>query len=772
MDKTTKRILIGLLIFLVLFFVVIFVVFSRKSETNNQAQEENKIGQLEENKNADIEGLIDSSRLIGGLPTSDTKIGVSFAGESSNELIEYISFLDFYEKINDNLSLNNSDYQLPINVKTDVVNYYDVSRKINLDNSLNSLNKNGFAVIDNPFSSNNFYNIYDELNNKEIPLLISSDFLIYYYQQTLKSVFKDVEENVFYSNLWEINRFLYETAKTRYESSLREKGQVNDRVLEAQRLAAAYFATSLELLEPETAQIDKSNNISNKAMFTPYEAENYAFSLPDYLKVDVEKEVQLIKTMNQSAKSPVLLYQRDYRSFLVPEEYKGNAKLNNFYLSTKWLSSEFPLYYQDKNDCPDCELDFDDWRVSMITSSFIAKDIFDSYELKNKWARIYKTLAFFKGLRGELTYVHYRDALKNTFGEDYKIEEIFSDSNSESVNNLKKFREKILEYNFLGIEGSFSRSDIKERKNIGVRMLTDWYWPNDYILQELSSPNVSLYNGDKISKNNVTACADKNSGKTVRCNGFSLDIVALVNERSLLGNAYYSENSNYQGYNEALYFLTAQVNKFEKIWHYNNYWKTLNLIKEYLQSDKNKQPAFSRSSDWKTKELNTAVGAWVNLQLPLEKLSIYKKNQSYSLATGDKEVFDYNYIEPNLNLINEQISNINMITKMFDLLKISEELRSTKIGLEEMKSNLSRIKGIMVKELNSEKLNEEDLQFISLLALEFKSEADSSKILRVNSDSGKALNYDLSKSKLLITVNQINGIKTFAVSPVFSYREY
>ena len=772
MDKTTKRILIGLIIFLVLFFVVIFVVFSRKNETKNQAEEESQASQLEESKNADIEGLIDSSRLIGGLPTSDTKIGVSFAGESSNELIEYISFLDFYEKINDNLSLNNSDYQLPINVKTDVVNYYDVSRKINLDNSLSSLNNNGFAVIDNPFSSNNFYNIYDELNNKEIPLLISSDFLIYYYQQTLKSVFKDVEENVFYSNLWEINRFLYETAKTRYESSLREKGQVNDRVLEAQRLAAAYFATSLELLEPETAQIDKSNNISNKAMFTPYEAENYTFSLPDYLKVDVEKEVQLIKTMNQSAKSPVLLYQRDYRSFVVPEEYKSNVKLNNFYLSTKWLSSEFPLYYQDKNECPDCELDFDDWRVSMITSSFIAKDIFDSYELKNKWARIYKTLAFFKGLRGELTYVHYRDALKNTFGEDYKIEEIFADSNLESINNLKKFREKILEYNFLGIEGSFSRNNIKERKNIGVRMLTDWYWPNDYILQELSSPNVSLYNGDKISKNNVTACADKNSGKTVRCNGFSLDIVALVNERSLSGNNYYLENSNYQGYNEALYFLTTQVNKLEKIWHYNNYWKTLNLIKEYLQSDKNKQPAFSRSSDWKTKDLNTSVGAWINLQLPLEKLNVYKKNQSYSMATGDKEVFDYNYIEPNLNLINEQISNINMITKMFDLLKISEELRSTKIGLEEMKSNLSRVKGIMIKELNSEKLTEEDLQFISLLALEFKSESNVNKVLRINSNSGRALNYDISKSKLLITVNQINGIKTFAVSPVFSYREY
>ena len=45
-------------------------------------------------------------------------------------------------------------------------------------------------------------------------------------------------------------------------------------------------------------------------------------------------------------KSPVLLYQRNYQDFKVPNEYKFHAKLYNFYLTTKWLSSNFPLYYQ------------------------------------------------------------------------------------------------------------------------------------------------------------------------------------------------------------------------------------------------------------------------------------------------------------------------------------------------------------------------------------------------------------------------------------------
>ncbi len=768
-DNNKKILIIALLVFLLASFIAVFVIV-RKNKTSPVPVSEVIIEQPV-SENVALEGLIDSSRLIGGLPTSDVKIGIDFDGETNNELIEYISFLDFYEKIEDPNNFNVKSYNLPLNVKTDVLNYYDVSRKINLDKAIDNLNKNGFALIDNPFPSHNFYNIYDELNSRQIPLFLSSDFLLYYYQQSLKKVFKDVEENIFYQNLWEINRFLYEIAKQRYEAGFRSKGQVNDRVLEAQRLAAAYFVTSLELLKPDPSQIDASNNIANKSMFTPYEAESYNFALPDYLKVDVEREVDLIKTMNQSAKSPVLLYERDYRSFAVPEEYRLNAKLNNFYLSTKWLSSEFPLYYKDKNQCPKCELDFDDWRISMITSSYIAKDIFDSYELKNKWARIYKTLAFFKGLRGDLSYVHYRDALSSLFGEDYIIEEVFSDTNLESINNLKKFQNKILEYKFLPIEGAFDRSNLEQRTKIGVRMLSDWYYPNDYLLQELSYPNVSVYLNKNLAKNNITACWEPKSQKRVRCNGFSLDIISLLDEKSLINNDYYKENTAYQGHSEALYFLKTQINKFGKIWHYNNYWKTLSLMKEYLGFNKNKQLSFSKNSDWDIKALNTAIGSWINMQLPLDKLDIYKKNQNYSMATGDKGSFEYNYIEPNLSLINEQLSNVNMITKMFDLLKVSQELRSTRISLGELKDNLERIKDIIIKELNAEALSEDDLQFISLLALEFKAPQNEDKILKI-SNNRKTVNYDISKSKLLLVISESDGKKALTVAPVFSYQEY
>ena len=112
-----------------------------------------------------------------------------------------------------------------------------------------------------------------------------------------------------------------------------------------------------------------------------------------------------------------------------------------------------------------------------------------------------------------------------------------------------------------------------------------------------------------------------------------------------------------------------------------------------------------------------------------------------------------------------------MITKMFDLLKVSQELRSTRISLGELKDNLERIKDIIIKELNAEALSEDDLQFISLLALEFKAPQNEDKILKI-SNNRKTVNYDISKSKLLLVISESDGKKALTVAPVFSYQEY
>lgn len=767
MNDQTKKIILLLAAVIIIAALAFLAFFWLKSDFSlKQSEPEDKsLVSAPASDNRELEGLIDSSRLIGGLPISHERIGVNFSNSEDNNLIEYISFLDFYNPIEDNFVSASLEYQLPLNVKTEVVNYYDFSRKINLDQSLDSLNRQGLALIDNVLTAGNFYDIYDELYRKQIPLLITSDFLVYHYQQTLKEIFKNVEKNIFYSNLWDINEYLYLKAKSRYEENLRAIGNVNDRVLEAQRLAAAYFAVSLELLKPDISQIDTSGQFQDSSLFNLFELENYSFSLPDYLKVDVEKEVALIKEARSATKSPVLLYQRDYRGFAVPEEYKNNSKLHNFYLATEWLSSNFPLYYKN-GDCPDCQLDFDDWRVSFISSSLIAQDLFNDYELKNNWARIYKTLAFFKGLRGDLTYVHYRDALTILFGENYEIGEIFSDHNPDVLANLHRFRDKILEYEFLPLAGALDKSDKKE---LGVKMLTEFYWPNDYLLNQLSYPNVSNYQGGLPAKNNITAC--KISSLDHRCNGFSLDIIALADEADLSSNDYYLENSKYKDYDRQISSLKSQISQFPNIWHYNNYWKTLNMIKKYLASQSNEKLAYTANADWRKQELSSAVGFWINLQLPTDDLGVYQKYQDQSVIDGEAAFIDYNYIEPNLDLVNEQLANVNMIIDMFKLLKISDELKSVGADLENLKNNLNQVKGIMIKELSRQDLDGSDTRFISLFSRAYKLNRGGNKILSIAGANNKTIKYDLSRPKLKIIAVQSQAENFFAIGPVFSYAE-
>lgn len=774
MSDNSKKLIFIMLFFLIIVVAVPFFIYSRKdrSRTENKNQQTPTANiEIEESEKNDVSGLeesIESSRALGRLPMGEEKIGFDFNQEDESLYIEYLTFLDFYKEIKNEIVPSFENYQLPLNIKTDVVNYYDLSRRLNLDQYLENLNSNGFALMENQLNSKNFYDIYDELYTKQVPFFISADFLIYYHQQSMKKIFKDVEQNIFYKNLWDINYILFKKAKDRYEQSLAKTGNINDRILEAERLAAAYFATSLELLKPKQNQVASSGDLSNPNLFSFFENDIYAFESPSYLKVDVARELELITAKNIEAKSPVLLYKRDYKDFTIPLEYSTNAKLNNFYLATKWLSSSFPLHYKG-DDCPNCYLDFDDWRISMISSAFIANDIFNSHDLKNDWARIYKTLAFFKGLRGDLSYVHYRDALIDSFGEGYNIEEVFADNNPENVNNLYKFQEKVLSYDFLEIEGAFDKNNQSDKAKLGVKMLSDFYWPNDFIFNELSYPKVSKYQGEQLPKSNVTAC--KVGSEFVRCNGFSLDVASLIFNKDLKDNAYYQENSKYNNYAQQIENLRQQIAKFPKIWHYNNYWQSLKIAKNYLEAKKENLPIYCQNSNWQIKELHTVIGSWINLQLPIDKLKVHQKFQRGISSSADLEFIQYNYVEPNIDLINEQLASTLMVYEMFSLLKITEELRSAFIDLEDMKEKLEKIKEIMTKEVKGEELSLEDFSFLSVLAREYKTEKQEVKNFVINGQNGKKISYDISNPKLISVIFRRGGSNYMAVGPVFAYTE-
>ena len=302
------------------------------------------------------------------------------AGQTQPAKSESFFFGDFYKQLNDALPTQSQGVKLPFNTKQDAANYYPFIREINLDQSVSSLDANGLAVIDNPFAKTapDFYGIYAALHQRNIPFLVTADFLLYYYQNSIKSIYKSVEADAFYQVFWDLNKDLFTQADKRYRDLYAKTGILNDPALEGLRLEAVYFAMNLTLLTPRPNQVLPASQGSQALIstgsltkFTTLEAEDYAFTAPDYLADTINGELALINKadrVGQPTTSPVFLYQRDYSLFKIPADYTGAERLKNFYLALRWTTSAFPLYYQDKN-CPNCLLDQNDWLINQDRKS-------------------------------------------------------------------------------------------------------------------------------------------------------------------------------------------------------------------------------------------------------------------------------------------------------------------------------------------------------------------------------------------------------------------
>ncbi len=706
----------------------------------------------------------------GKLPENENNQSQSdfFKGTSTeSNAIEKLLFGDFYKRDNTILNVANN-YELPLNVKSQASNYYDLARKIEIsDDEIDLINKSGFVILDDQFSVDNLNDLYRRLLDNNIPIVVTSDYLLYYYQNVLKQTFKEIEKNIFYEKLWDISKELFNVANQRYQNNKLNSGIVNDPVLEAERMEAAYFAVTLKLLEPTPKQINASTKFVDENKFTTQEAEKFSFEVPNYLRPDVERELNLIREAKQISKSPIFFYQIDYSFFKPPAQYQENAKLNNFYLANHWLNLSFPLYFRN-DQCPNCLLDENDWRITTIAASFISYDIFQSENLKKEWASIYKIISFFRGLRQDLTYLHYNQSLTDLFGKNYNIKEIFSKDNSESFDNLLKLQSKLGEFRFSELEGGFDRNDFNERKKIGLKILQDSYWPDNYILNHLIYPYVGKYRGKiKNRKMPFTTCKGKEDNTYNRCRAIGLDIINLIYP---INNDYFVVNTNYENYKEQVDTFRKTLDKFNIYsWHNNNFWTTLYVLKEFLSPTNSPNFAYIQMPEWQERKINTALGVWLNLQLPLDRFVFTDVSSVRHSFYVDEEKYDY--IEANINLIEELLANTKMLFNMLNALKIGEIDNTASLYLKDLILRLEKIKLIAEKELKGEAREQSEYKFIVDFIKQFTIQKQANKNIILQFNSKKTVAESLNGVKIIILATKQRNKIILNVGALFNYQE-
>ncbi len=683
---------------------------------------------------------------------------------------EDLMFGEFYNEQNvDDIVLNFEDYKLPINVKVDVSNYYDVSRKIDLEKINNELNNNGFTIISNPFVDNDFYSVLTELQKNKIPIVITSDLLNYYYQNVLQRNYKMIESNVFFDNLWNINNALYESAKKRYERLNRQNKMVNDPFLEASRLETAYLAVILKLLSPTEEQINQMK-LSEEGTFTKKDAESFSIQLPSYLQADVLKEIDLIRNHSDKKneeRSPVLKYVRDYSYFQIPDIYQKNTRLNNFYLASKWIHSILPLYYRGSK-CEKCLLDKEDWRINVLSTFLLTQDFSLNQDIKNEWAQIYKIFSFFNGLREELTYIDFDKSIKNNFNDDYDLEKEFFNKDLGVIDNkISQVQVNIisnLKQN--KIKGGYDYNATSTRSKIGMRMLSDSYNPNEYIFKQLTFPNVEEYLGNEDDVKNIkTNCTVKK--KNFRCNGSNLDILNLLKKQD---DNVFASSTDYAFYNQQSDNLKLWMDKFDKYtWHDSNYWSTLYLYKSYIKNTLDKLPVFMEQDLWKKRIEEFLFGSLTCTQTDIDKLQLKRNMQMIGQAwlSVDNDSIEYGYIEPNIIFAKEMRANLKMLNDLFYNIGIIDKVDYVKTDLNESVDIMGRVVDIIEKELAGDDLNEEDHEFMYNFINKYEVVDKKEKIV----NSKYALTQQVDGTKLLLLIYKKNGKKILAGGPIYNYEE-
>ena len=144
-EKNKRKILIGLGL-LVVFGLGLFLVIKILVPT----PEKNPLVIID--RNGSEVGTGEATSTETHLPTDETPAVTDEWNESLlSGALEKYNFRDFYEAPTAIPEFSLVDYSLPLNVKIDGMNYYDLSRKINLDPVIDDLNNDGFAILENPW---------------------------------------------------------------------------------------------------------------------------------------------------------------------------------------------------------------------------------------------------------------------------------------------------------------------------------------------------------------------------------------------------------------------------------------------------------------------------------------------------------------------------------------------------------------------------------------------------------------------------------------------
>ena len=537
------------------------------------------------------------------------------------------------------------------------------------DAAKNLLIKNAFVV--RPSYHNEFFSLYETNRYDYTPSFITTDSMLHNYHLMFDFLLKQLEEQKLAAELKQLNANMLAESLNQYNSL---KGTEWEN---AAKRNVGFFAVGSKLL-------DSSVNI------------------PSIVASEVNQELALIAAHQDIEKSPVMnigseqdtiidtpqgqqsleAFKEDYSQYIPRGHYDKTEQLKAYFKSMMWYGR---LTFRMKND-------------DEVKSALLITLALNQENNQNSWNKIYEPVNFFVGKSDDITYYQFKDVVEQVYGAKMTIQSIPGDNNKFA--SLIKATESLEppQINSIPILNSTIQPD-REEEVKGFRFMGQRFTIDAAIFQRLvvrevgpkaeSCANAPFRNGRMLPK--------------------GLDIPATMGSDEALNILKTQGETQYACYPKNMSTMQTYLAALPtENWTQNLYWGWLHQLRPLLDKKTSGYPIFMQNNAWVRKELNTFLGSWSQLK---HDTILYAK-QVYAELGGDgsEEKDDRGYVEPN----------------PYVYARLASLLRMTKEGLEtrgllttSMKDNLNKmeqlamsLKTISEKELNNEKLTDDEYELI------------------------------------------------------------
>ena len=536
-------------------------------------------------------------------------------------------------------------------VNADLSNIANNERFMLSEDAQNKLATNKFVVDSTGFDE--FYELYEDNRYGHLPNFVTTDSLMHTYHLFFLKLQKETEKKYLYDSVCRLTDDMFQKSIQQYQVLKdSEWGEAAGRNV-------AFFGVAANLLQINV-------------------------QVPSELRSVIDEEVA--KVMDASAVLPSLITPEnpkegeDYSQYKPRSYYAGDEQLERYFRVMMWYGrTNFAQIYEQRNRC-----------ALLINLALTDESCY------KEWYGIYEVTSFFTGYADDLSFDDYMPIIRKAYGDDITTQSLIGNDDA-----WKKFQEEIKflkapEINSAVVELTPNNQDANVQEMVkGYRFMGQKYALDAEIFQEL------LFNSIKQAPDG-----------TKRKLPDALDIPAAMGSEAAKNILIQYGHDKYPNYLEKLEEMRAKVAGTGTYWASSIYAGWLYTLMPLLQEKGEGYPSFMTNLQWQKKDLEGYLGSWTELK---HDTVLYSK-QPYSVAElggGNEEPDlpdDRGYVEPEPELYSRLYSLTKTTREGLKQLGYISDTDAE--SLNHLAQICVTLRDISVKELQNEKITEEEYEFI------------------------------------------------------------